>query len=71
MIGLFFGSGRLEDLGIVVQEALQHNPAEPAIHYNYANALGKVSQYAESEKHFKHAIELTPNDPSFHANIGG
>ena len=65
-----FVSGRLDDLQLLAHEALHHNPDYAPLHYNVANALGKASRFAESERHFLAAIRLAPFEANYHSNLG-
>lgn len=63
-------TGRLDDLEKVVSIALQHNPNESSIHFNYASALGKASLFEQSEQHFLLAIKYNSKVATYHSNLG-
>lgn len=48
----------------------RHLPSEPALHFNLANTLGKLSRYEESESHFLLATNLDPGNANYWANLG-
>lgn len=54
----------------VADKALRHLPNEPALHFNLANTLGKLSRYEESESHFLVATNLDPSNANYWANLG-
>ena len=62
--------GRLDELRLMMKEALTVNPRDHAIYYNYASALGKAGLLVESEAYFLKAVELAPNVAKYHTNLG-
>ncbi|KAG1660756.1 Transmembrane and TPR repeat-containing protein 4 [Nymphon striatum] len=54
----------------VAEEALYILPSEASLHFNFANTLGKLSQYEESELHFIQAIKLKSDNPTYYTNLG-
>lgn len=50
--------------------ALKHCPDSAAIHFTTANTLGKLERWNEAEKHFKIAIELSPQKALYYSNFG-
>ncbi|KAK7085136.1 Protein O-mannosyl-transferase tmtc4 [Halocaridina rubra] len=54
----------------VADKALKYLPNEPALHFNLANTLGKLSRYEESESHFLLATNLDPGNANYWANLG-
>ena len=63
-------AGHLDELRLMMKEALTFNPRDDALHYNYASALGKAGLLAESEAYFLKAVEMAPNVAKYHTNIG-
>jgi protein O-mannosyl-transferase len=62
--------GRKEMAEKVGKEALNHLPNEAGLHFNLANTLGKLKQFARAEKHFLKATELDSQNAKYHANLG-
>lgn len=54
----------------LAEEALEHLQDEPSIHFNMANALGKLGEFQKSESHFLKALKLNPNNAHYHVNLG-
>ncbi|CAH1098557.1 unnamed protein product [Psylliodes chrysocephalus] len=50
--------------------ALIHNPKAPALHFSFANTLGKIQQFEKAEGHFLQAINLNPNNGLYYSNLG-
>ncbi|XP_057669098.1 protein O-mannosyl-transferase TMTC4-like isoform X1 [Diorhabda carinulata] len=50
--------------------ALIHNPKAPALHFSYANTLGKLQQFEKAEGHFLEAINLNPTNGLYYSNLG-
>ena len=51
-------------------EALKFVPREPNLHFSLAGLLGKQNRFAESEQYFLKAIEIRPDNPTYHTNLG-
>lgn len=54
----------------LAEKALQILDDEPSIHFNLANALGKMGKFQKSETHFLKALKLNPNIAHYHVNLG-
>jgi tetratricopeptide (TPR) repeat protein len=39
-------------------------------HYNLANWLVRLGKYREAAGHYRQSLELNPNDPKIHLNLG-
>ncbi|XP_072395884.1 protein O-mannosyl-transferase Tmtc4 [Diabrotica undecimpunctata] len=50
--------------------ALIHNPKAPALHFSFANTLGKIQQFEKAEGHFLEAINLNPENGLYYSNLG-
>ncbi|KAK4313661.1 hypothetical protein Pmani_015008 [Petrolisthes manimaculis] len=70
MLILLDSQGHYEPAIDVAHKALRHLPNEPALHFNLANTLGKLSRYQESESHFLLATNLDPTNANYWANLG-
>lgn len=70
MLILLDSQGLYQSAIDVADKALRHLPSEPALHFNLANTLGKLSRYEESESHFLLATNLDPGNANYWANLG-
>ena len=55
---------------MIARIALEHNPIESSLYFNYANALGKMGRYEESERNFLLAIKYQEHAANYHSNLG-
>lgn len=65
-----FQTGKHEEACSVGLEALAVLPNSSAIHFNIANAKGKLNQFVDAENHFKAAIKLRSDYPLYYVNLG-
>ncbi|KAG1660752.1 Transmembrane and TPR repeat-containing protein 4 [Nymphon striatum] len=70
MVIMLDSIGNLKKAVEVAEEALYILPSEASLHFNFANTLGKLSQYEESELHFIQAIKLKSDNPTYYTNLG-
>jgi tetratricopeptide (TPR) repeat protein len=53
----------------IAHQAMRHHVNQSSLYFNYANLLGKMSWFEESERYFKRAINLSPSNALYHANL--
>lgn len=63
-------TGQPERSELTALEALKFLPREANLHFSLAGILGKQNRFEESEKHFLAAIEINPDNPIYHTNLG-
>ena len=62
--------GSLQQAELIALEALEHHSNQSSVHFNYANVLGKMKRFLDSEHHFHMAITLEPDKANHHLNLG-
>ncbi|XP_032878990.1 protein O-mannosyl-transferase TMTC4 isoform X2 [Amblyraja radiata] len=69
MIILLDNTGNLAKAEAVGKEALKMLPNDHTIMFSFANVLGKLKKYKESENLFLKALHINPNIASYHGNL--
>lgn len=69
MIVMLDNIGRHDEAQEYALQALNHHN-HSSLFFNYANVLGKIEKYQESESYFIKAIEMSPSNASYYANLG-
>lgn len=54
----------------IAKEAVRYLPNEKSILFVYANILGKMSRYSESEEMYKKVVSIDPRNYLYHTNLG-
>ncbi|XP_060681826.1 protein O-mannosyl-transferase TMTC4 isoform X1 [Hemiscyllium ocellatum] len=62
-------SGNLAQAEAVGKEALKLLPSDHTIMFSFANVLGKLKKYKESENLFLKALQINPTIASYHGNL--
>lgn len=63
-------TGRTEEVLRTSAVALKYAPDEPSLIFSQANALGKLSRFAEAEQAYLMIIEKRPNNVLYYVNLG-
>ncbi|XP_067842710.1 protein O-mannosyl-transferase TMTC4 isoform X2 [Heptranchias perlo] len=69
LIILLDNTGNLEQAETVGKEALKLLPSDHTIMFSFANVLGKLKKYKESESLFLKALQINPTIASYHGNL--
>ncbi|XP_048389026.1 protein O-mannosyl-transferase TMTC4 isoform X3 [Stegostoma tigrinum] len=69
LIILLDNTGNLAQAEAVGKEALKLLPNDHTIMFSFANVLGKLKKYKESENLFLKALQINPTIASYHGNL--
>uniref|UniRef100_UPI00398EF88E protein O-mannosyl-transferase TMTC4 isoform X2 n=1 Tax=Pristiophorus japonicus TaxID=55135 RepID=UPI00398EF88E len=69
LIILLDNTGNLAQAEIVGKEAVKLLPGDHTIMFSFANVLGKLKKYKESESLFLKALQINPTIASYHGNL--
>ncbi|XP_042189731.1 protein O-mannosyl-transferase TMTC4 isoform X3 [Callorhinchus milii] len=70
LIILLDNTGNLAQAEAIGKEALKVLPGDHTIMFSFANVLGKLKKYKESESLFLNALQINSNIASYHGNLG-
>ena len=67
---LLYRSGRVEEAGEQLEEALRLKPDYAEAHSNLGNLLSEIGRLPEAIEHYEKAIEINPNYAEAYNNLG-
>src|SRR5262249_51187520 len=65
-----FGAGRLEEASVLCRQILERQPDVPEAQHLLGVIAHRRGNLNQAIEHVQRAVELAPQVPSFHANLG-